>query len=214
MGGTTTRVILADPDPYSHAAIDQELRKIPSLSVIAHASTISALEEAVLHRNATSLIFDPVIGDQSCRVIPEMVANTDPQARAIALTRTANPEEVKAAIRAGVTAFVLKDDAKGRLHRIIPAVVRGERYLSPALNHALCEALAEPQPAASKLTARELEILECVAMELSSKEIAQRLNLNPRTVDAHRMNIMRKLDAHTIAGLVLHAVQRGLISPR
>ena len=63
------------------------------------------------------------------------------------------------------------------------------------------------------LTPRQREILQLAAEGHSSKEIAQQLGLSPRTVDAHRAQIMERLDLHDLAGLVRFAVRVGLVTP-
>jgi DNA-binding NarL/FixJ family response regulator len=68
-----------------------------------------------------------------------------------------------------------------------------------------------PAKIADVLTLREREVLGFVAREMTSKEIGGVLRISPRTVDAHRANVMKKLGIHTIAGLVRYAVERGIL---
>ena len=63
------------------------------------------------------------------------------------------------------------------------------------------------------LSPRQREILQHIAEGLSSKEIAQKLKLRPKTVDTHRTALMRRLDIHDVAGLVRYAIREGLITP-
>jgi DNA-binding CsgD family transcriptional regulator len=97
------------------------------------------------------------------------------------------------------------------------AVSRGETYLSPAVSKRVVDdygsrtgGAADPLDA---LTPRQREILQLAAEGHSSKEIAQRLGLSPRTVEAHRAQLMERLDLHDVAGLVRFAVKVGLVTP-
>jgi DNA-binding NarL/FixJ family response regulator len=64
-----------------------------------------------------------------------------------------------------------------------------------------------------KLSPRQREVLQLIAEGLSSKEIAQKLNLRAKTVETHRTELMRRLDIHDVAGLVRYAIRHGLVSP-
>lgn len=72
----------------------------------------------------------------------------------------------------------------------------------------------DPEPATDALTAREKEIVRCVALGLSNKEIADRMALSVHTVATHRRNIAAKLNIHSPAGLAIYAVVNGLIDPK
>ena len=97
------------------------------------------------------------------------------------------------------------------------AVARGETYLSPAVSKRVVDdyvsrtgGAADPLDA---LTPRQREILQLAAEGYSSKKIAQQLGLSRRTVEAHRAQLMERLDLHDVASLVRFAVKLGLVTP-
>jgi DNA-binding NarL/FixJ family response regulator len=96
-------------------------------------------------------------------------------------------------------------------------VARGETYLSPSVSKRVVDdyvsrtgGSADPLDA---LTPRQREILQLAAEGHSSKEIAQRLGLSFKTVEAHRAQLMHRLGLHDLAGLVRFAVRVGLVTP-
>ena len=111
---------------------------------------------------------------------------------------------------------LLKGSAVSELEIAVRAVVRGETYLSPAVSKQVVSDYIGRTGGAFEpldvLTARQREVLQLVAEGLTSKEIAQRLGLSFKTVEAHRAQIMERLDVHEIAGLVRFAIRVGLVS--
>jgi DNA-binding NarL/FixJ family response regulator len=126
---------------------------------------------------------------------------------------------VREGLRLGANGYLLKDSAGAELRSAIRAVQAGGTYLSPAIAQALSGASddlaaadggAEADPLAV-LTARERDVLQGVARGLTNKAIAAELGIGRRTVEAHRENLMRKLDVRTVAGLTRLALAQGLI---
>jgi DNA-binding NarL/FixJ family response regulator len=123
---------------------------------------------------------------------------------------------VRQALQAGACAYLLKDSAFEELLAAVGAVVAGKTYLSPAIAHIVvegCVGRAAPAEAAfSVLTPREREVLQLLAEGRSTKQIALHLGLSAKTIETHRMQIMKKLDIHSIAGLTKFAIQEGLVA--
>jgi DNA-binding NarL/FixJ family response regulator len=103
------------------------------------------------------------------------------------------------------------------LRLALAAVGRDETFISPAVSRAVINSyLAHTNAAPSlleTLTSRQREILQLIAEGKSTKEIAFLLNLSIKTVEAHRSQIMNRLDIHDVSGLVRFAIRAGLVSP-
>jgi DNA-binding NarL/FixJ family response regulator len=141
-----------------------------------------------------------------------VIQRTCPQTKTIIVTMHGEDEYVIGALRAGVGGYVLKSQAAADLLSAIEHVRRGTVYLSPGISSALVNAVrANADIPQDPLTAREREVLQLVAEGKTSKEISAILHVSAKTVDAHRANIMGKLDIHDTAGLVRYAIRRGLI---
>lgn len=115
----------------------------------------------------------------------------------------------------GSDGYLLKNIDQDELVMAIRKVIDGQKYFSSDV----AASLLSPTPdlsgdgieAAAQMSARETEILKLVASGLSSKEIAEKLFISPRTVDTHRNNLMQKLDIHNIAGLIRFAFKNGYV---
>lgn len=118
---------------------------------------------------------------------------------------------VQAAMDAGVGGYVVKEDAARELIDAIRAVARGDVYLSPRVAGSVVQAIRRgPPPKVPHLTPRERDVLRLLAEGLTSKEMASRLDLSPKTVDGHRAAIMDKLGIRSVAGLVKYAIRNHL----
>lgn len=115
------------------------------------------------------------------------------------------------ALSAGVNGYVLKDFAFEQLFTAVQAVSRGESYLSPQLA-ALKEEGTIPL-VTDLLTSREREVLQMLAEGHGAKEIGFRLGVSSKTIDTHRLNLMAKLKAHSVAELIRIAIKEGLSTP-
>jgi DNA-binding NarL/FixJ family response regulator len=140
-----------------------------------------------------------------------------PDCRVIVLSMHSDRRFVKEALRAGASAYLLKDSAFDELCAAVAAVAEGKTYLSPAIAHIVVEECVgrgsrKDAAAFSVLSAREREVLQLFAEGRSTKQIALHLLLSVKTVETHRMQIMKKLDIHSIAGLTKYAIQEGLIA--
>ncbi len=136
----------------------------------------------------------------------------------LALTQYDDKEHVFPAIQAGATGFVSKTAASSELAHGIRAVSAGESYLSPSIARlfvedyqsvALTEANNDPY---EQLTDREREMLKLVVEGYKTRQIAELLNITPKTVEGHKTNLMKKLGIHSNLDLVKYALRRGIIS--
>ena len=136
-----------------------------------------------------------------------------PDTRVLVVSMHAHEEYVTRALRAGASGYVVKEAGGDELARAVRAVAAGETYVSPALGGA--EALANGEGPVleryDRLTPRHREVLQLVAEGYTTREIAERLGISVKTVEAHRSEIMRRLGIHELAGLVRFAVRLGIV---
>lgn len=137
----------------------------------------------------------------------------DDNAHTLIVVLSMHKEEsfIKAAMDAGVSGYVVKDDAAHELVDAIHAVFRGDVYLSPRIAGSVVQALrGGPPQKVPHLTPRERDVVRLLSEGLTSKEIAARLDLSPKTVDGHRASIMDKLGIRSVAGIVKYAIRNHL----
>jgi DNA-binding NarL/FixJ family response regulator len=140
-----------------------------------------------------------------------------PNVRVVVLSMHANEEYVLRALRAGATGYVLKGAKLGELEFAINAVARGDTYLAPSMSKYVVGKYLRSTEAGpdspDPITPRHREVLQLIAEGRTSKSIAGRLGISVRTVEAHRAQLMERLDIHDIAGLVHYAISAGLVPP-
>jgi DNA-binding NarL/FixJ family response regulator len=142
----------------------------------------------------------------------------NPQSRVLILTVTDVDEVVRAVLDAGARGFVLKSDAARDLVAAVEALQSNKTFFtSRVADMVLGGYLGRNRPAVDSdavlptLTPREREIVQLLAEGKSSKEVASHLNLSVKTAETHRSNIMRKLNLHSVSGLVLYAVRNNMV---
>lgn len=136
----------------------------------------------------------------------------------VALSARSDRQMVIEALHAGFSGFLTKRSVRDELEPALKCIAQGKTYLSPLVQDVVISdyvrSLATKRPlVANPLTAREREVLRLVAEGLTSKEISKALHVAPKTVETHRVQIMRKLDIRTVAGLTKYAVRHGLTPP-
>jgi DNA-binding NarL/FixJ family response regulator len=138
--------------------------------------------------------------------------------RVVYLTMHEDQDYVEQALRSGASGYILKDTPAPLLLSALREVYRGERSLSPQIQAKLKDdAFLRSQPVRvplrrSTLTLREREVMKLLAEGHTVKKVAAILGLSVKTVEAHKFNLMRKLDIHNKAQLVTVAIQRKIVS--
>jgi DNA-binding NarL/FixJ family response regulator len=121
------------------------------------------------------------------------------------------------ALRAGAVGYLVKNADPAELELAIRAVARGERFLSAAVSaHVIAACLGQvdkEQSSLDRLTLRQREVLQLIAEGHTTKEIAAKLNISPKTAEAYRGELMKALEIHDIASLTRYAIRTGLVSP-
>ena len=142
-----------------------------------------------------------------------------PETRVVVLSMHESEEYVYRALRAGASAYVVKQSTSTELALALRAVAAGSTFLSPAISDILIddyvhrvEAQGRDHEALDVLTPREREVLHLIAQGYNNRQIAERLQISIKTVETHRGNMMSKLDVHDRAGLVRFAMESGLIT--
>ena len=211
------RALLADDHTLVRAGIRGLLRGLPGVEVVGEAEDgPEALRLAESLRPDVVLLDIGMPGLNGLEVAGRLAA-LDPSIRVLILSMHTSEEYVLRALRAGCAGYLLKRSAVSELEVAVRAVARGETYLSPAVSKQVVDDYVGRTGGATDpidaLTPRQREILQLVAEGNTSKEIAERLGLSFKTVEAHRAQIMERLGVRDLAGLVRFAVRVGLVAP-
>lgn len=214
---TRIRVVLADDHQLVrkglHALLDHE----PDIQVVGEAADGQEAIALVEKTGADVLVTDLEMPGMSGLETVRQIRRRRLPARVLVLTMYKDVDHILQAIRAGVSGYLPKDAAVSELAAGIRAAFRGEIYLSPAISTSVIVTLQEllmaegaPSPL-DTLTDREREVWQLIAEGYKRQEIAQRLHISPKTFDAHRANLLQKLNAKNNAALVQLAVRYGII---
>ena len=135
-----------------------------------------------------------------------------PDLKVIALSMMDDSVSIKKMLKAGASAYVLKEGDVNELLKSIEKVLDGENYYSPAVTESIMSSLSDSRKAYKEadLTKRELQVLELMFKEKTNKEIADELFISLRTVETHKHHIMEKTGAKNMAGLVKFAIREKL----
>jgi DNA-binding NarL/FixJ family response regulator len=208
------RVLLADDHTLMRAGVRALLDEMPGCEVVAEAGDgYEALELLRLHRPDVALMD---IDMKRMNGLEAMAAakREFPNLHVIMLSMHSEKQYVMQALRDGASGYLLKDAATVELELALTVVMKGDVYLSPGVSKQVAEGFvreAETADPVALLTPRQREILTLVAGGHNTKEIAFRLGLSTKTVEAHRTQLMERLDIHDIAGLVRFTIRAGLI---
>jgi two-component system, NarL family, response regulator NreC len=211
------RCVIADDHEMLRYGVRRLLEDAPDFAVVGEAGDASeALRMALAHRPDLVLLDISMPGMSSFeagRLIEESGAT-----RVVYLTMHEEQDYVEQALRSGASGYILKDTPAPLLLSALREVYRGERSLSPQIQAKLKDdAFLRSQPVRvplrrSTLTLREREVMKLLAEGHTVKKVAAILGLSVKTVEAHKFNLMRKLDIHNKAQLVTVAIQRKIVS--
>ena len=215
----TCNLLLVDDHALIRAGVRALIMDIPGYAVVGEAG-----DGAQLLAQFDALQPDIVLLDLSMKLMGgldalQQLKRAHPKCKVLILSMHTDPELIMRALESGAHGYLLKDTSASELEHALLALRNNERYLSPAIAHTVInQALVRSQaPAAAiahshNLTARQLEILRLIVRGKSTREIAHGLGLSIKTVEAHRSQIMKRLQIFDVAGLVLFAVREQIIS--
>jgi two-component system response regulator NreC len=211
------RVLLAD----DHVTVRHGLKLLidgqPDMKVIAEASDGDAAVKRALTLKPDVVVMDISMPGMNGLAATRALKKQQPDAAIITLTRHSDDAYLQELLRAGVSGYVLKQSAPNELLQAIRAAAAGGQYLDSALTARVTagflgrEGRDESKPRA-RLSQREAEVLRLIASGYSNKEIASRLSLSVKTVEAHKANAMRKLDLNGRIDIVKYALLQGWLT--
>jgi DNA-binding NarL/FixJ family response regulator len=210
------RVLLVDDHKLFRAGIRSLLQTISDVEVVAEAGDgREALGLIVAHRPDVVLM-DLMMPGLNGLDAAARVARTYPATRVIMLSMNAGEDSVLQTLRAGAAGYLVKTADPAELELAIRAVVRGEKFLSSAISEHVVAAclgrLDREQTSLERLTPRQREVLQLIAEGHTTKEIAKKLGISPKTAESYRGELMKALDIHDVASLTRYAIRMGVVS--
>jgi two-component system, NarL family, response regulator NreC len=209
------RIILADDHVILRHGLSKSLQMENDIEVIAQANDGRSTVQLAQELSPDIIIMDIGMPDLNGIEATRQIVKNSPKIKVIALSMHSAKKFIVEMFKAGASGYLLKDCEFDELVNAIRTVASGNKYISPSISNILVETCVTDEPnkkesAFTTLTRREREILQLLAEGRTTKQIAKRLHISPKTVEVHRLNLMNKLNIDNVAQLTKYAIQEGL----
>ena len=211
------KILLADDHELFRKGLRALIEEQDDLQVVGEAT--NGLEAIRLAQKLTPdvVLMDLSMPDLNGVDATRQILQANAKVKVIALSMHTDSRAVDRILRAGALGYLLKEAALAELTQAIHAIMKGGTYLSPMIAREVVDKLRKTPPAGPRsllqtLSVREREVLQLLAEGGTTKEIAAKLFVSPKTVETHRHQVMEKLKLQSIADLTKYAVREGLTS--
>lgn len=189
------------------------LNSSEDICVIETFSTITEMKLGLENKQPDVLLLDINLPDGNGVVACKEVIKKYPTIKIIGLTNYEETGFIKQMIQNGAKGYLLKNTGKEELITAIKSVIKDELYLPETLKQQLFEAsLGQTRKTfIPKISKRELEVLQLIAEEFTTEEIAEKLFVTRKTIEAHRSHLIQKLGVRNTAGLIRVAIEKGIL---
>jgi len=211
------RCVIADDHEMLRYGVRRLLEDAPDFAVVGEAGDAAEALKLVLEHHPDLVLLDISMPGMSSFEAARLIEEHCSATRIVYLTMHEDRESVQQALRTGASGYMLKDTPAPLLLRALREIYRGERSFSPQIETTLKnDAALRNQPARvplrrSTLTLREREVMKLLAEGHTVRKTAAVLGISVKTVEAHKFNLMRKLDIHNKAQLVTVAIQKKIL---
>ena len=211
------RILLADDHTLFRQGVRTLLASETDMEVVGEAPDGTAAAEKAAELKPDVVLLDIGMPGLSSFETTRQIKRNRPETKVVFLTMYDDEDYLVEGMEVGANGYVLKDSPAPQLVAAVRDVYRGGSYLSPRMLSQLVDDFRtrvktnDRTPRFASLTPREKEVLKMLAEGNSVKEVATQLNLSVKTVEAHKFNLMRKLDIHNKAHLVQYAIQKKVI---
>ncbi|HLJ11598.1 MAG TPA: response regulator transcription factor [Planctomycetaceae bacterium] len=208
----TTRILIVDDHPLVREGLIGLLSAQDDFVICGEASGVAEARRLVAAAKPDVAIIDLTLADGTgIELIKELKAKM-PQLKLLVLSMHEESLFAERVMRAGAMGFVSKHEASRTIIQAVRTVLTGKIYLSPnmtelVVQRAFIAGADLSRPPVDRLTDREMEVFELIGQGLSSRQIAVKLEVSPKTVETHREHIKDKLEVSTSTELTRYAVQ-------
>jgi DNA-binding NarL/FixJ family response regulator len=206
------RILLVDDHPMTLEGLAAVINGQSDLKVCCEAGNPAAAMTELAKGSPDLMVTDMTMPGRSGLEFIKDAHAMQPELPILVLSMHDEMLHAERALRAGARGYLMKDAGAAKVLEVIRMVLNGHSYVSPQMAARLLDAVTGRRPRGSnspieKLSDREFEVFQLLGSGMSTKEIAQALNLSPKTVDVHRSRIKEKLCLKDAPSLVHHAVR-------
>lgn len=210
------KILIADDHPMFRKGLELSIKTISIVGKIVQAENGMQVLE-MLEKELVDVIFmDIKMPLQNGIETTKLVVKKYPQIKVIALSMFDDKDNILEMFKAGVSGYLLKNTNKAEIETAIKEVMQGSKYSKEVSDVLLQRIITAESESTSynpdnKLTEREIEVLKYVCMQMSTKEIADVMCLSDKTIEGHRIRLIQKTNSKNLAGLVMYAVDHGIV---
>ncbi len=209
------RCLIADDHVLVRQGIRRLLQDEQDVEIVGEAGDAAEALKGVMELRPDIVLMDIGMPGFSSFDATRVIQTDYPQTRVIFLTMHESQDYVMQGLQAGAAGYLLKDTPADKLASVLRDVHRGGKFVSPEVLGGLLDngkfGQERPRPSRTSLTPRETEIMKLLAEGNTVRKIAGMLGLSLKTVEAHKFNLMRKLDIHNKAELVHCAIRKKIV---
>jgi len=217
--GEKKTVLIVDDHPFFREGLKSLLARHSGFEVIGEAGDSDEGLRKAKELRPDLVVMDISLPDGSGIEVTRDIRGLLPETRVVILSMHSKIDYITKAFQAGATGYIVKESATEKLSECLEAVSKGKHFMDSSLHRKVVENVMKSREQEAKitdigyniLTRREQQVMRLLADGLSTKEIAEKLFISPKTVKNHRSNIMSKLDLHSTVELVRYAAKFGLI---
>ena len=209
-GSGRVSIAIVDDHPLVREGLAARIEAQSDMEVCGEAADIEAALELVLSKRPSLVIVDIALRDGHGIDLIKRIVAAGVTTRMLVVSAYDESFFAERALRAGALGYINKQEMQGKVVDAIRTVLRGERYLSPAMAQRLiAQAIGSKavRGETEMLTDRELQIFQLIGRGKSTREIAHELNVSVHTIDSHREHIRAKLELRSGTELIQRAVQ-------
>lgn len=206
------KIILADDHVLIREGFKSLLGKSPDFEIVGEAEDGRSLIELVKQTPTDVILVDITMPGLTGVEAMEQLKKSNPDLKFIILSMHEEREYVLNSVKTGAEGYLLKNVERKELENAITTVYNGGKYFSPFVVSILAESVSKPTGETGDITPREKEVLELVAKGFSTKQIADQLDISIRTVESHRINMLKKFKVSNTAELIKKAIDMRLLN--
>lgn len=212
------KVLLAE----DHRIVREGLRKLleiePDIVVIGEAKNgrQAILQTEQLHPDV--VVMDIAMSELNGLEAMRQIRVVAPETKVLVLSAHSDAAYVEQSLAFGAAGYLLKQTSASNLSKAIREIAKGKTFFSPAItkrlqhkNQLALDRNGIPKEKATRLSPREVEVLQLIAEGFANKQMATELAISIKTVEKHRQHVMEKLDLHDTASLTRYAIENGII---
>ncbi len=208
-----TKVYIVDDHQMLIDGLKALLNGETHISVIGQNTLPKIAAKEIINLNPDIVLTDINMPEMDGIELTKEIKKHNPNIKVIALSMFGERETISEMLRAGVSAYILKNTGKQELLNAIDKVSNGGTFFSDEVSDEMSKPSTGSFTKEIMLSLREIEVVELIAKEYTNAQIAEALFISERTVETHRKNIFRKTDTKGVIGLLKYCVEKKIIKP-